>query len=126
MPEEMMSIPAARREVSDVTGGFIVFAFALMIFLIGLAGLLCWWIFPRAPHPSLVPYPVPHYPPPQLQAAPHEDMVRFYRQELAQIDSFGWVDRAKGIVRMPVDQAMRAIAREGIADWPSSAGRGAK
>jgi hypothetical protein len=126
MPEEMMSIPAARREATDVTGLFIVLAFVGMVALVGLSGLLCWWIFPRAAHPGLVPYPTPAYPPPQLQAAPHEDMVRFYRQELATLNSFGWVDRAKGIVHMPVDQAMRDVAREGIPDWPASAQGGAK
>jgi hypothetical protein len=126
MPEEMMSIPAARREVSDATGLFIALAFFGLLTLVGLTALLCWWIFPRAPHPALVPYPVPDYPPPQLQAAPHEDMVRFYREELARMNSFGWVDRDKGIVRVPIDQAMREVARRGIPDWPAQAGGGGK
>ena len=124
MPEEMMSIPASRREVSDVTGSFIIFALVLMIALVGGAGLLCWWIFPRSPHGRLIPYPVPAYPPPQLQASPHEDMVRFYRQELARLNSFGWIDRSKGILHIPVDQAMREVVRNGIPDWPSAAGGG--
>ena len=120
MAEEMLSIPTARREARDVSGLFIALAFLLMVSGVAIVGLVCWWLFPRAPYPELVPYPVPSYPAPQLQAAPHDDMVRFYRQELDQLNSFGWVDRAQGLVHVPIDQAMRAVARQGIDGWPTT------
>lgn len=121
MPEEMMSIPTAQREGTDVSAMFIVLAFILMVSGIAVVALLCWWIFPRAPRTELVPYPTPKYPSPQLQADPHDDMVRFYRQELDRLNSTGWVDRAKGIVHIPIDQAMREVAGEGIQGWPAPA-----
>ncbi len=119
MPEEMMSIPTASREAKDVTHTFIALAFLMGVAVLGLGGLVCWWIFPRSPHTELLPYPVPTYPPPQLQASPHEDMVRFYRQELNRLNSFGWIDRSKGLVHIPVEQAMREIAAEGLKGWPT-------
>jgi hypothetical protein len=118
MPEEMMSIPAARREKSDVTGMFIILAFTGTLSAIALIALLCWWIFPRSPHAGFIPYPTPEYPPPQLQPSPHQDLVRFYRQELNQLNSVGWVDKQKGIVHIPIDQAMREVAQKGIPLWP--------
>ena len=121
MAEDTLSIPTARREPRDIPGLFIPLAFLLGISGLAVVGLVCWWIFPRAPRHELVPYPVPSYPPPQLQADPHEDMVRFYRQELDQLNSIGWVDRARGLVHVPIDQAMRMVAKEGIKDWPAPA-----
>lgn len=119
MPEEMMSIPTARREPKDVTHTFIVLAFLLGVSLLGGVGLVCWAIFPRSPHTELLPYPVPNYPPPQLQPSPHEDMVRFYRQELNRLNSFGWVDQSKGLVHIPINQAMRELGAEGLPGWPT-------
>lgn len=119
MPEDMMSIPAARREKSDVPGFFIVAAFCGMLMLIGAAGLACWWIFPRAPHGGWLPYPVPTYPAPQLEPSGHQDFVRFYRHELDQLNSAGWVDRQQGIVHIPIEQAMQEVVANGLPDWPT-------
>jgi hypothetical protein len=121
MPEEMMSIPTARREAKDVTHTFIALAFLLGVSLLAIVGLVCWWIFPHSPHTELLPYPVPTYPSPQLQASPHEDMVRFYRQELDRLNSFGWIDRSKGLVHIPIEQAMREVASQGLPGWPTQA-----
>lgn len=114
-----MSIPTARREPKDATMLFIGLAFVTMVSLLAIVGLVCWAIFPRAPHTELLPYPVPNYPPPELQASPHEDMVRFYRQELNRLNSVGWVDESKGLVHIPIDQAMREIASRGLQGWPT-------
>lgn len=130
MPEhEMMAVPAARREVSDVTGLFIIGAFLGLVATIALLALLCWWLFPRAPHPGWMPYPAPKYPPPALEAAPHQDFVRFYRAELNRLNSLGWVNKKQGIAHIPVAQAMQEVAAHGIPGWPAastSAGGGSK
>ncbi len=117
MAEDMLDIPVAEREARDVSGRFIALAFVTLLTGVAIVGLLCWWIFPGAPHDRLIPYPPPSYPTPRLQASPPQDMARFYREEMARLNSFGWVDRAKGIAHIPIDQAMRIIAKEGIKDW---------
>lgn len=119
MPEEMLSIPTARREPRDVSGTFITLAFLLVVSGLAIVGLACWWIFPRSPHPDRLTYPPPSYPAPSLQAAPHEDMVRFYRQELDRLTSTGWIDKAKGLAHIPIEQAMRDVANAGIEGWPA-------
>lgn len=121
MPEKMLSIPTARRETRDVSGRFIALAFLLMVSGVATVALVAWWIFPRAPHSELLPYPTPSYPSPQLQASPHQDMVRFYRPEKARLNSYGWIDKSKGLVHIPIDQAMREVAGEGIKGWPAPA-----
>ncbi|MEO9188994.1 MAG: hypothetical protein ABI224_03175 [Acetobacteraceae bacterium] len=118
MVEETLAIPSAQREARDASARFITIAFLLLVSGITIIGLLCWWLFPRAPHHNLLPAPPPAYPAPRLQASPHEDMVRFYREEMDRLNSVGWVDRAKGLVHVPIDQAMHMIAKDGIKDWP--------
>ena len=114
------TIPAARREARDASGTFILGAFLVLVSGVSAVGLLCWWIFPRAPYPDLMLHPVPTYPSPQLQADPHQDWVRFHRAELERLNSVGWVNKAQGIVHVPIEQAMRKLAAQGIPGWPTS------
>lgn len=120
MAEKTLSIPAARREARDVSARFIAIAFTMLLTGVATVGLLCWWIFPGAPHHDLLPAPAPApaYPAPRLQASPRQDMAAFYRAEMVRLNSVGWVDRANGIVHIPIEQAMRMIAKDGIKDWP--------
>jgi len=118
MAEETLAIPTAQREARDVSRRFIITAFVLLLSGVAIVGLLCWWIFPRAPHDRLLAYPPPAYPAPSLQASPPQDMARFYRQEMERLNSVGWVDRARGIAHIPIAQAMTMIAKDGIKDWP--------
>lgn len=119
MADQSLDIPVARRETRDVSGRFIAGAFFTVLSGVAAVGLLCWWILPGPIHDIRIPYPPPAYPTPRLQASPPQDMARFYRQEMAELNSYGWIDRDKGVVHIPIDQAMRIIAKEGIKDWPA-------
>jgi hypothetical protein len=57
-------------------------------------------------------------PPPVLQITPQGDLQNFRAKEEARLDSYGWVDRGKGIVHMPIARAMAEIAAKGIPDFP--------
>lgn len=48
-------------------------------------------------------------PPPKLQARPIEDLHRLREREDAELHSYAWVDRSKGLVRIPIDRAMRLV-----------------
>jgi hypothetical protein len=51
---------------------------------------------------------------PRLQAYPPNDLTRFRREERAILDSYGWVDRDAGAVRIPIDEAMRLTVERGL------------
>ncbi len=53
-------------------------------------------------------------PAPQLQVLPPADLERFRAQEDAQLNSYGWVDKPNGIVRIPIARAMELIAQRGL------------
>jgi hypothetical protein len=57
-------------------------------------------------------------PSPRLQTDPQDDLARFRAAEETQLETYGWVDREKGIVHIPIEQAMRSVAQRGIDGFP--------
>jgi len=57
-------------------------------------------------------------PAPRLQADPPRDLAEFRAAKQAQLTGYGWVDRAHGVVHIPIDAAMKRIAERGLPDWP--------
>jgi hypothetical protein len=93
-----------------------------VISVIGLT-LLVLWLFPGRTVDRTIHLPLPRYPRPELQLSPRDDMAKFYANEMQTLNSTGWVDRAHGIVHIPIVDAMHKVAQEGIADWPTPQGR---
>jgi hypothetical protein len=57
-------------------------------------------------------------PGPQLQTNPQADLQRFRAEEDQILHGYHWVDREKGLVRIPIEQAMKAIVASGIPGFP--------
>jgi len=74
-------------------------------------------LFPGTLSGRMSGLPPPKFPPPTLQASPRADMARFLRAELERLNSTGWIDRDRGIVHIPIADAMRKVADEGIPGW---------
>jgi len=47
---------------------------------------------------------------PRLQPTPEADIAAYRRDQEALLHGYAWVDRAHGIVRMPIEQAMALLA----------------
>jgi hypothetical protein len=58
---------------------------------------------------------------PRLQINPPGDLAVHRAAEQRELAGYGWVDRQRGTVRIPIEQAMRDIAASGIKDWPGDA-----
>ena len=63
--------------------------------------------------------PVSRFPQPRLQANAAADLVKIQATEQEKLATYGWVDRNAGVVRMPIDQAMRLVAQRGVPVWPA-------
>jgi hypothetical protein len=112
-------LPPAGHEESDIGSWFIWCAF---LFLLGSLAVLVFgvlWLFPLSTTDRTLRLPLQAYPAPQLQPSPRMDMARFYAQEMQALNSFGWVDRTHGVVHIPIAEAMRKVAEEGIPGWPA-------
>ncbi|MEA1834355.1 hypothetical protein U8607_19860 [Methylobacterium durans] len=57
------------------------------------------------------------FPEPRLQASPARDLARMLAEERARLEGYGWVDRERGIARIPVTEAMRLLAERGQAAY---------
>src|ERR1700722_18475301 len=57
--------------------------------------------------PFAGPRPLP--PPPRIQADPAVDLRNYRESEQNLLNTYGWVDRQNGVVRMPIDRAMEML-----------------
>jgi hypothetical protein len=118
-----------------------VFAFGMGLVVTGVVvSLVVWLLFrylaageaqagmPQSPttaatsRPSGAQEPLP--PEPRLQVHPREDLIDLRRHEDQTLESYGWVDKNAGIVRIPIEEAMRLAVEHGLparsrADSPS-------
>ncbi|MCG6928173.1 MAG: hypothetical protein LJF30_23055 [Acidobacteria bacterium] len=51
---------------------------------------------------------------PRLQTLPEVDLAEFRAQEDAILGSYAWVEKDRGVVRIPVEEAMRIVAERGL------------
>ncbi len=106
-----------RRDVSFPALGEAFAGLLLLLALAAAASLGTERFFARAssaaPRPSVAP------PEPRLQADPAGDLARFRAEEDAALTSYGWVDRARGVIRVPIERASTLLLSRGL---PTRAG----
>jgi hypothetical protein len=56
-------------------------------------------------------------PAPVLQLDPPAELKDFRAKEKTRIESYGWIDRSRGIAHIPIDEAMKDVAARGIPDF---------
>jgi hypothetical protein len=113
----------AGHEMSDVdVGGVFIFAVGLVITVL-VVQLMLWMMFAflaRWEGRSARQYPFAaaqqsRLPPtPRLQVNPREDMRELRSAEDGALTSYGWVDRSNGVVRIPIDEAMKLTVQRGL------------
>jgi hypothetical protein len=96
----------------------IVLAAAIVIAVgvsLGLVGLFGGFGRPlaRAEHP---PMPQPH-----LQPHPLAERARYDARQRVKLSGYQWVDRRKGLVRIPIERAMQILAERGRPAGPAAA-----
>jgi hypothetical protein len=92
-------------------------ALAIAIFLIATPYALLA-LYPGADRLGRVP--AERQPPaPRLQVDPKLDLDRLRAEEYARLTTYGWADRERRIVRIPIERAMELLAERGLAGWPS-------
>jgi hypothetical protein len=54
-------------------------------------------------------------PEPRLQTNPRQDLIDLRAGEEQILGSYGWVDKNAGVVRIPIEEAMRIVVQRGLA-----------
>jgi hypothetical protein len=115
--------PEVRFEGTDVDAGallkagfvILVVTIAVVFFLYGLYFVFVRQEASRQPPPPILKAQAGLLTPPAplLQPSPPVDLASFRAQEDAILNGYGWVDKEKKVVRVPVDEAMRILAERG-------------
>jgi hypothetical protein len=105
-------------ETRDVwPGALVAFGIGLLIFL-AVSAVVLKLVFDTMP---LWPPPGPATRSsdrsPALQRTPESDLAAFRSREDKELTALGWVDRTAGIARIPIEDAMKLIARGDLPDW---------
>ena len=59
-------------------------------------------------------------PPPALQTDPQQDLAQLRAREEQLLNTYYWIDRDKGIVHIPIAEAMRRVAAKGVDGFPQA------
>jgi hypothetical protein len=116
--------PEVHHEASDVNIRAIL-GFGVGLIVVGIgASFMVWLLFQyfasreakRVPpeYPLAVSQGERMPPEPRLQTAPREDLRELRASEDELLSSYGWVDRNAGIVRIPINEAMRLTLERGL------------
>jgi len=112
-----------RTEQRDVDARTIVFGGAALAAFILLVVVVIALIYGVPPRPLLVGSETDLLGRnvPVLQTDPHADLKAYATEKDRALHSYGWVDEKAGIAHVPIEEAMRTIARSGIPDWGQTA-----
>jgi hypothetical protein len=106
-------------EKSDIPLKTIGLAALAVAVLLGL-GPLTLHLFATGVPDDVARRPTIAPPPPRLETNPPADLKALRAREEEQLTSYGWVDRARGIVHVPIAEAMKRVAAQGLDGFPRS------
>jgi hypothetical protein len=108
-------------EVADTRPGVLVLWAVAILAVAVLAAIASWLLFERlaakaaridtAPSPLLSPQLPPE---PRLIVNEPADLKMVRQEEQQVLEGYAWVDKARGIVRIPVARALELVAKEGL------------
>jgi hypothetical protein len=123
-PRGATDTPVVHHETTDVNfraivafgGGMIIAAVGIFFLVWLLFGYLSSREAQRVPleYPLAVSLGERVPPEPRLQTSPREDLRDLRAAEDTVLDSYGWVDKNAGIVRIPIDEAIRLTLQRGL------------
>lgn len=125
--EPAIRTEGVRAEIRDTNMPALVILGGSIVITVAIVMLFCWWLFGIYTYvqplgPAATPFasarPLP--PEPRLQPKPENDLQQYQREESSELDSYGWVDRENGVVRIPIDRAMKLLLEKGLPARASS------
>ncbi len=115
--ERVEDNPQTAFEKSDWPLGIVGWVLLGTFIFLVIAPFVLMGVFPRAVSDVSRALTVER-PQPRLQTDPSEDLEKFLVDEDKRLNTYYWIDKKKGIVHIPIEQAMRELADEGIDGFP--------
>lgn len=129
--DEPHGSPPLPPEPSDVGIGLpIAIGLVVLVLTIIGMGVSAWLLFPREQIAQSPPSPLAFLdnptPAPHLEYSPPADLAKLRAEEDRLLKHYGWVDREKNVVRIPIAQAMKILAKQDEAASPAESASPAK
>ncbi|HET6628150.1 MAG TPA: hypothetical protein VFG91_00080 [Woeseiaceae bacterium] len=113
--------PAVRgHESGDVSFRGVFLTGAALLGVLALLAAILWYVSRATLEGVPAPAPFPAVSvtlapgeSPVLQVTPESDLARLRAREAALLHGYGWVDRERGIARIPIERAMEILAAGG-------------
>lgn len=121
--------PQGGYEKTDASPRGLLYFALIMAAILAATSLSLIWLFKyfqkaespasyiAAPFAGAQPLP----PPPRIQADPGAEMQSYWQSQQNLLNTYGWIDRQNGIVRMPIDRAMALLLERGLPTRSASA-----
>lgn len=111
--------PKPGYETRGVSTKFIIISGAVLflvmvLVLVAMRGMFDYLRRPPGPPASVLSNARELPPGPQLQVDPRKQLRDYLANQKATLDSYGWVDRNEGIVRIPIERAMELLLKKGL------------
>jgi hypothetical protein len=111
-------MPAERESDDDgLAVGHVVIAAGAIAAFIAISLLVAWRLIAewggRLHGPAITP---PSMPQPTLEANPTIDHHEYLNQERKKLSGYAWIDRDRGIVHIPIDDAMTLLSRRAASE----------
>jgi len=74
-------------------------------------------IYPVTTHSGIGIGRIRDIPSPRLQVDPADDLAALRRAEEERLSSYGWIDRDRTTLHIPIDRAMALTAQRGLPGW---------
>jgi len=106
-------------EKSDWPIGKVALVFLGTFVMLVVAPFIMMWAFPDSlPDQSRRLTIVP--PPPRQQVAPTTELREYLAKQKLKLGTYYWIDRDRGIVHIPIEEAMKRVAEHGIDGFPQA------
>jgi hypothetical protein len=106
-------------EKSDWPIGRIGLVFLGTFVMLVVVPFVLMWAFPDSipdQRRSLTIVP----PAPRQQVAPSVDLAQYVAAQKLKLNTYYWIDRDRGIVHIPIEEAMKRVAAHGIPGFPDA------
>lgn len=95
------------RWVLGLVGGFLLFVATIMFGI--------HHVYRASSDATRTPVTLGNFPIPEIQPNPTRDLREFVRRQNQQLAGYAWVDKAKGLVHIPIERAMALVVSRGAA-----------
>lgn len=111
MPAERMDDRVMPQPPGVATRAVVYFALGFMAFVaVTMTGL---YVYLKASMPGPLIAATHEFPQPRLQTDPRKDLARYEREQSKILSSYGWIDRPRDLIHIPIADAMRIVAGRG-------------